>query len=117
MENIVSIDETQYWQNCEKLEFSQCIGETINDRTISKIIYQYPSKCKMFRLFDLDIVILGHSPKEIVTQVHRTRESKMFAVSPFNFAEARKQLSSAGNISIRQLFKDKIVCVKCVCAI
>lgn len=98
MENIVSIVsiETQYWQNCEKLEFSQCIGETINDRTISKVIYQYPSKCKMFRLFDLDIVILGHSPKEIVTQVHRTRESKMFAVSPFNLQKPANSCHQRG---------------------
>lgn len=53
------VDKTQYWQNCGKSAFSQCIGEITNDKTVSKVSYQYPSKCKMPRLFDLAI-LLGH---------------------------------------------------------
>lgn len=37
----------------------QCIGEITNDKTVSKVSYQYPSKCKMPRLSDLAI-LLGH---------------------------------------------------------
>lgn len=56
---ILCVDKTQYWQNCGKSAFSQCIGEITNDKTVSKVSYQYPSKCKMPRLFDLAI-LLGH---------------------------------------------------------
>lgn len=76
----------------------------------------------MPKLFDFSIVILGHQPKEIVTQVHKICESKMFAVSLFNFAEDCKQPVISGEYntstrSIRQLFKNEIVCEVCVCEI
>lgn len=73
----------------------------------------------MPQLFDLAILLLGHQPKVIVTQVHKLCVSKDVR-SVINFVEncRQPQWSSVGDRtptrSTRQLFKHEKKCV-CVC--